>query len=56
MRAVEPELRQELPQMARTLADDLYAEWLDFKRQYRHCSPWPTPTRSLPPSSPRRTT
>ena len=35
VRAVEPELRRELPQLARTLADDLYAEWLDFKRQYR---------------------
>jgi hypothetical protein len=35
VRSVEPELRRELPQMARSLADDLYAEWLDFKRQYR---------------------
>lgn len=35
VQAIEPELRRELPQMARTLADDLYGEWLDFKRQYR---------------------
>ena len=33
--ALEPELQRELPQIARDVANDLYAEWLDFKRQYR---------------------
>jgi hypothetical protein len=33
--AVGPELRQELPLLAREIADDLYAEWLDFQRKYR---------------------
>ncbi len=33
--SLEPELQRELPQIARDVANDLYAEWLDFKRQYR---------------------
>ncbi len=33
--ALEPELQRELPQIARDVANELYAEWLDFKRQYR---------------------
>ena len=32
---LEPELQRELPQIARDVANDLYTEWLDFKRQYR---------------------
>jgi hypothetical protein len=32
---VEPELRQELPVLAREIANDLYAEWLEFRRKYR---------------------
>jgi hypothetical protein len=32
---LEPELARELPQIARDVANELYSEWLDFKRQYR---------------------
>ncbi len=35
VRSIEPELRRELPELARDVANDLYTEWLDFKRQYR---------------------
>ena len=33
--AVAPELRQELPVLAREIANDLYSDWLDFRRKYR---------------------
>jgi hypothetical protein len=33
--AIEPELRLELPQLGRTIANELYGEWLDFQRSYR---------------------
>ncbi len=32
---VAPELRQELPLLAREISNDLYAAWLDFRRKYR---------------------
>lgn len=32
--AIGPELEAELPLMARTIANDIYSTWLDFKRQY----------------------
>ena len=32
---VEPELRREIPEVAREVANDLYAEWLEFRRKYR---------------------
>ena len=32
---IEPELRLELPQIGRTIANELYGEWLDFQRTYR---------------------
>jgi hypothetical protein len=35
VKTLEPELQRELPQIARDVANELYAEWLDFKRQYR---------------------
>jgi hypothetical protein len=33
--AVEPELRQAAPQVARDVSNELYAEWLNFQRQYQ---------------------
>ena len=33
--SAEPELRQEMPVLAREIANDLYSEWLDFKRKHR---------------------
>jgi hypothetical protein len=33
--SIEPELRREMPQIAREISNDLYSEWLDFRRQYR---------------------
>ncbi|MCB0045169.1 MAG: hypothetical protein KDD92_07060 [Caldilineaceae bacterium] len=33
--SVEPELRRELPVLAREIANDLYNAWLDFQRKYR---------------------
>ncbi len=33
--SVEPDLRVQMPQIARGIANDLYAEWLDFQRKYR---------------------
>ena len=38
--SIAPELRRELPQVARDVADDLYTSWLDFKRQYRQLLTW----------------
>ena len=32
---VAPELRQELPLLAREISNDLYTAWLDFRRKYR---------------------
>lgn len=32
---LEVELHRELPQVARAVADDLYSEWLDFRRMHR---------------------
>lgn len=33
--AVEPELAREMPQLAREVANELYSQWLEFRRQYR---------------------
>jgi hypothetical protein len=33
--SAEPELRQGMPLLAREIANDLYGEWLDFKRKHR---------------------
>ncbi len=33
--SAEPELRQAMPLLAREIANDLYGEWLDFKRKHR---------------------
>lgn len=32
--AIRPELARELPQVARTVANDIYSNWLDFKDRY----------------------
>lgn len=38
--AVETELRLETPQLARDIANDLYAAWLDFQRKYTQVLSW----------------
>lgn len=38
--AVETELRLEAPQLARDIANDLYATWLDFQREYTQMLTW----------------
>ncbi len=32
---LEPQVQRELPQIARNLANELYAQWLEFQRRYR---------------------
>jgi hypothetical protein len=38
--AVATELRLETPQLARDIANDLYASWLDFQRKYTQVLTW----------------
>lgn len=38
--AVKTELRLETPQLARDIANDLYATWLDFQRKYTQVLAW----------------
>lgn len=38
--AVKTELRLETPQLARDIANDLYATWLDFQRKYTQVLTW----------------